>query len=335
MRSSRRRGDAPFHGAFTLIELLVVIAIIAILVGLLLPAIQKVRESANVTQCQNNLKQIGVAIHAYSQSSQGLPPAALDYDNNAPSTLAFPVALGNRSVRSFHFIILPFLEQDILHNKFDPTLDWIMPQNRAYANMRIATYLCPSAGNPIRTRSFAAASSLGGGNVTGFVTDYSIFPRNRSAINTATLLSATVNSSWDGALQPNTDTPFTAVTDGTSNTAAVWESAGGPLRYRLRRVDTSVTETASTQMWADHRNYNVFDGCNPANGDTYEDNASTASKTAAVNCTNEGEPYALHTNGLNMLRVDGSVTFLSQTISVGIVAALITRNNGEVLPANY
>ncbi|MBN9517297.1 DUF1559 domain-containing protein [bacterium] len=112
--------------AFTLIELLVVIAIIAILIGLLLPAVQKVREAAARAKCQNNLKQIGIALHAYHSALQKFPPA-----QNAQSY-------------NVHSLILPYIEQEPLYKSFDLTLS---PGNAANAVPRatvVPIYLCPS-----------------------------------------------------------------------------------------------------------------------------------------------------------------------------------------------
>src|SRR5437879_1388776 len=95
---------ATLRRGFTLIELLVVIAIIAVLVGLLLPAVQKVRESANRTQCANNLKQIGLAFHNYHDAYSALPPARLDYDGGV----------------SWAVLIMPFIEQGSAYNQWDP-----------------------------------------------------------------------------------------------------------------------------------------------------------------------------------------------------------------------
>jgi prepilin-type N-terminal cleavage/methylation domain-containing protein/prepilin-type processing-associated H-X9-DG protein len=321
----------PPRGAFTLIELLVVIAIIAVLIGLLLPAVQKVREAANRMSCQNHLRQIGLAIHNYENSMGGLPAAAIDFDSNAPATLPFPAPMGDRKARSLHFMLLPYIEQSNIQFRFDPNLDWRELVHRPLVRSAIPIYVCPSAGDKARTRSFGAPAQYGGGTVIGNVSDYKVFARNHSSINTTTLLSPRVNSGWSAALRPNIDTPFSAISDGTSNTAALFESAGGPQTYRLGRL-FSTENTAATQMWADHRNYDIFNGTDPATGESGTDPATTPLRTLAINGTNDSEPYGSHPGGLNFLRCDGSVTFLRQQTSIGIVAALITRGNGEVLP---
>ena len=328
MKLLRKR---PVHPAFTLIELLVVIAIIAVLIGLLLPAIQKVREAANRAKCTNNLKQLGLAIHNYESAFGGLPPAAIDFDANAPSTLPFPAPMGNRRARSLHFILLPYIEQSNVQVRFNDSLDWREMANRPLVASSIPVYVCPSAGDPARTRSFGAPALYGGGTVTGNVTDYKVFARTRSMINTATLLSPTVNSSWSAALRPNVNTTIASVSDGTSNTVVLFECGGGPTTYRLGRV-FSTANTESTQMWADHRSYDIFDGSDPATGESVNSEATRPFRTLAINGTNDGEPYSLHPGGLNLLRGDGSVAFIRREISVGVVAALITRNNGEILP---
>src|ERR1700683_3957065 len=105
VHTSRRRG-------FTLIELLVVIAIIAILIALLVPAVQKVREAAARTQCLNNLKQIGIALHDYENSFKGFPTSI---DSGATSPL---------KMRSVFVPLLPFLEQQNIYNQWNQAYDW-------------------------------------------------------------------------------------------------------------------------------------------------------------------------------------------------------------------
>jgi prepilin-type processing-associated H-X9-DG protein len=239
--------------------------------------------------------------------------------------------MGGRLARSLHFLLLPYIEQSNIQVRFDPTRDWREMVNRPLVASAIPIYVCPSSGSPARTRSFGAPALYGGGTVTGNVSDYKLFARTRSTINTTTLLSPTVNSSWSAALRPNIGTPVLAITDGTSNTVTLLESAGGPRLYRLG-VAVGTTNTESTQMWADHRNYDIFDGTNPANGLSDDDTATRPQRTLALNGTNDGEPYSFHSGGMNILRCDGSVGFLRQSATVGVVAALITRNNGEILP---
>src|SRR5882724_13136717 len=116
---------------FTLIELLVVIAIIGVLMALLIPAVQKVRESANRTQCANNLKQIGIAVHAYHDANKVFP------DNVRPTG-------GKIRVRWFTKV-LPFLEQSTLYNAYNSDLNWSDPVNLPVTSTKLAVATCPSA----------------------------------------------------------------------------------------------------------------------------------------------------------------------------------------------
>src|SRR5688572_28506855 len=121
----RRRG-------FTLIELLVVIAIIAILIGLLLPAVQKVREAAARAKCQNNLKQIGLAVHGYESANNYFPPAGSYVKGAASVSYSTPA------------VILPYVEQESLQRLMNFALPYTDPVNIPSTKVRVPIYLCPS-----------------------------------------------------------------------------------------------------------------------------------------------------------------------------------------------
>jgi prepilin-type N-terminal cleavage/methylation domain-containing protein/prepilin-type processing-associated H-X9-DG protein len=267
-----RRAPAARPRAFTLIELLVVIAIIAILIGLLLPAVQKVREAAARMSCSNNMKQIGLAIHNY-ESGYGKLPAAY---TKLPSPDPDPNAqfAGRYVGPSLHANLLPYIEQAPLYSRLNPNVSEFntvnVPPNGPHAGANTAyatvvkTYLCPSDPTPPTLDYYNAvwgpygdgggAFCFPGGGSTGVTnlnpppgqiwarSDY--FPI--AGIQDALTASLGLTSFYGGSTQmagtindpqyPGGG-PFTilAVTDGTSNTILMSESGGKPVGYNRKR----------------------------------------------------------------------------------------------------
>jgi prepilin-type N-terminal cleavage/methylation domain-containing protein/prepilin-type processing-associated H-X9-DG protein len=325
-RSVRRVG-------FTLVELLVVMAIIAVLISMLLPAVQKVREAGARTKCANNLHQIGLAILNYEAGMGRLPPACYTPEED-PAFAAWepdPLPQG-QPARSVHTIILPYIEQTALYSLFDSQDWWEAGPNRQAIQTRVVMYLCPSVPSGDRTRLFSTGNGLlglFGSTMSGYVTDYTVAVRANDELEGHPTLIRPIPPGYNAMLQPNVQTPILQVSDGTSNTILLAESAGNPDEYAMGR--STGNQVAAPGLWADHRTPFVFDGCDGAHP-TAPPTGPPASRGLSMNCTNNGEIYSFHIGGANFLFGDGSVRFLNDRIKVGVMAALITRDGGEVLP---
>ena len=305
--------------AFTLIELLVVIAIIAILIGLLLPAVQKVREAAARAQCQNNLKQLGLAIANY-ESTNGFYPAAR-------WRAAGPGNPAGRHI-GWRAIILPFVEQDNLRTLYNPSLHWWEGTNLTQAAIfEVKLFQCPSTpsiakptfltANPPFRPALTVNAGLGR-------TDYEAIMGVQSIINP----SLYVGNARRSLMHENSAQRVTDATDGTSTTILVLEAAGRPVVYRLGSANPAVQNNQG-MGWIDSDGAFSLDGssadgnlegCGPANGCSFP-----------INKRNDNEPYSFHSGGVNCLFADGHVQFVRESIPLTVMAALCTRAAGEVI----
>jgi len=307
---------------FTLIELLVVIAIIAILIGLLVPAVQKVREAAARTQCINNLKQMGIAFQSFHDAVGNLPTGGT---NSLPGNLGPPVGIGpwtNNTGQpgSWAFAILPYIEQGNLYNQGNSAL---------IASTPVKIYFCPSRRKPGYT---------GWGSGAGAINQYAgmDYYGNCQYANGGTRVG--IVSAWG---QPGVT--LTAITDGTSNTICVGEK-----NMCLKSMGTGSNADGEGYSWgADFGGYGNYDN-------TLGNPQVQPQQDETTTCPNGGnEPThgfgSIHQNGFNAVMCDGSVHVISYTVpggnantgvgpgpSVGSVFwNMCCINDGQVTPAGY
>jgi prepilin-type N-terminal cleavage/methylation domain-containing protein len=333
---------------FTLIELLVVIAIIAILIGLLLPAVQKVREAAARIKCTNNFKQLGIACHAYNDVNQALPPAVymgpgVAYFNNGGG--------GDASFGpNWLVMILPFVEQDNLYKQYADSIknyqNWVTSNGTAGANdqnwrgMRstvIKTYQCPSDSNSQTMGSRVGgswargnyAANAGPGDPNASANGNS--PTYTQVTNQNVVLNNGARVSAGGVMTVNWGDSVAVLTgeDGTSNTIMINHIRSGPVSTDMRGC------------WA----FGMIGGSWTANapeGDCYTPNDTGCCSDdvyqcsdrpdIAMGCWNGGYGQATarsqHTGGVIAGMGDGSARFIRSTIDIKTWFLMLSRNDG-------
>lgn len=295
----------------TLIELLVVISIIAILVGLLVPAVQRVRAAAARMQCANNLKQLGLALHNYHGLHGAFPPGAQGPANGDPTA----AELKHHAVGSY---LLPYLEQESLFRQYRWDVSWFDQSNQQVVNIHLSVWQCPSAvANRLMDGSLPtiAPPPEKPFNGTAACGDYAgiqrIDPALGSMIDPA--------SSYDGILQVNRATRIADILDGESNTILMAECAGRPTLWQAGKPVPN--KWLNGGPWAAR-------GLMFGRGSTKDGTAFFG--RCAINCTNDREVYSFHTGGAYAVFADGSVHFLRDTIDIRVFARLVTRAGGEV-----
>ncbi|NCY03537.1 MAG: DUF1559 domain-containing protein [Planctomycetia bacterium] len=334
---------------FTLVELLVVIAIIGTLVGLLLPAVQAAREAGRRSSCQNNMKQLGIALHNYDSARRTLPPAFPGDLKGAYA--AYPAYFHSWSVLAQ---LNSYLEQTTIANSmdvslpmYDPTNAYnIYPQNRTACATLVPLFLCPSdVGQPVS--SAYGVTNMGPTNYAACIgtgTNGGVGP---------------AGSPWnaDGAFQAKIPLALAKITDGTSKTVAMAESIlgagtesasgaapGGPdTAYRYTAMGTPVSDTncAGASQW----NYTNRRGFMWASGEIrcgtynhyYTPNSSNHDCITNDMTPGPGQYTAVgfraarskHTGGVNVLMVDGAVRYAADSVAAAVWQSIASRAGGE------
>jgi prepilin-type processing-associated H-X9-DG protein len=342
------------HTAVTLVELLVVIAIVAVLVGLLLPAVQKVREAAARAQCRNNLHQIGLALHGHHDAAGGFPPG-------------FTVTgTDNLEMGGFGGLVplLPFLEQDNWFRRWDPNRTWYESPNAEIVPVEVKVFYCPGnrtggvidmaflvpvAGRPL---PYQAAS------------DYLLSKGANAAMCEATR----VPPAGRGAFDVNTRTRLTDIADGASATFAVGEGAGNNPRFGIRHYYADTAPAADLfpgqsrlidQSWSSgptatnalHSLGLLGGAClgvtalRGGHPDPFDERMNRPLALPALDfnngCVNAGTApgtydiisgfRSVHPGGCHFLFCDGSVRFVGEAVAPDAYRALSTIAGGEVV----
>jgi prepilin-type N-terminal cleavage/methylation domain-containing protein/prepilin-type processing-associated H-X9-DG protein len=330
----------PSRPGFTLIELLVVIAIIAILIGLLLPAVQKVREAAARLQCTNNLKQIGLALHAYHDALKRFPPGYIDGNTDPNSTPDNDVGPG----WGWATFLLPYIEQDNLYKQINLNVGIGVGPNVAVSQAPLVIYQCPSDGLqdpfPVYDSSFTKPiATVAHGNYVGnngWVECFGGAGGNPQPGPSADGLNGRYGSAGVGLFWRNSKTKIANITDGTSNTIIVGERSSN----HSPSTWTGAITGGRCPAWMAIQPPTPY---SPPPGPAY-DNADFGEAFCLAHGNGTHLPsadfpifdpdtfYSQHAGqGANFLFGDGSVHFLTSGINPQTYQFMCTIAGGEVI----
>ncbi|MFH1920630.1 MAG: DUF1559 domain-containing protein [Planctomycetota bacterium] len=313
-------------GGFTLVELLVVIAIIGILIALLLPAVQAAREAARRSQCSNNLKQLGLALHNYHDSKKCFPTG-----------VTWPGGLYGRPARqNFNYHLLPYLEQGNVYDLFSfDNLPWRIlwaNANRQATAAEIPGWLCPSDGLPgptITDPGYSPPQTWPYSNYSGV---FNGFQLSDLSIPGRALPDPSIHATFDA----NRTTQFRDMTDGTSNTLCMAESLTGPAGFYRGQAysDQPCGVMVFTELGPNTR---LPDRCYPyvtASGGwckNLPDQNLPSGGGSSNSLNNSCSARSRHPGGVQVVLGDGSARFVSETINLITWQQLATIRGGEVL----
>jgi prepilin-type N-terminal cleavage/methylation domain-containing protein/prepilin-type processing-associated H-X9-DG protein len=308
---------------FTLIELLVVIAIIAVLIALLLPAVQAAREAARRIQCTNNLKQVGLAVHNYSDVVGSLPPGTSGCCNG-----------------TWQAFILPYLEQTALANSYNfMNPRYVHPSNTTVTQSFISALLCPSNGLQHKPVTGALGAFTGMISAHNYVANFGATDIDQqdllgdSRFAGAPFGYIAPYSNANHAASPNKGKLVTiaTITDGTTNTLLASEILIVPKENEIR----------GNTWWADSTSFTAYLAPNSPIPDVmYSNRACVPTIARPTPCANAtaGPLYlaarSSHSGGVNATMADGSVRFMKNSISLPIWRALSTTQGGEVISSD-
>jgi prepilin-type N-terminal cleavage/methylation domain-containing protein len=324
----------PSRAGFTLIELLVVIAVIAVLIGLLLPAVQKVRDAAARLKCQNNLHQLGLAMHNHESAFGYFPPG---YEQKVSPN--YPMVPAFRWRWSSIARLTPFLEQTAIYNACDldnPLYDQTgavlnSKGNQLAVQQQVPILLCPSDPNSARKP------------------DPNFGPTNYAVCVGSGRNGGSRLDDADGVFYRGSRTRFGDITDGTSSTALMSESLIGNGGAGLTSAPADARTRERVYAWIGGQGLMAASKCQGssdyrtdrntrwADGDAYETlyDHGYPPNSANIDCISTSANWkgarSKHLGGVNLLRCDGSIKFVSNTVDPDVWANLGSRAGGEVV----